>query len=274
MLSFKTDKTKWLDTTNFKREDNIQIGTLTYHYDCNGTKDFHIYTYDPLYHKFMEKIKSVYDELHYGQRKEMKLNEYNEDVVNCEIIYVTELSAIRSTLNKISGHKVHIVNLKSNFFKNIKPDDDIDVYNYEKLLIDPNDNCPTIRNLNVKLLSDYKIIADDQIIECIRGYIYQIRNRKNIKDIILICNDQYDQLKGKHIKTNILELYDNEIKNNRAKFISIIKDINVISHEKREKFVKISFELANIILTIESTEDNNDIIGRTLISMGDEKEKC
>lgn len=130
-----------------EKKNEEEIGIIIYSYKVHSHDNYCIYTYNPIYDKFVDKIYDTY--------KELK-NLENEKIVRYDFIAKSELETIEWVLNGISNNKVVIDDLKE-LFGGINPDSDlVDWFDYDDLLA-INDDDSSIVNLERRQLVDYYV---------------------------------------------------------------------------------------------------------------------
>lgn len=159
MTDKKTTLNELASTNNLKVElsasDKEQkIGVIVCSYKYNTMDNYRVYTYDPIYNKFVDKICNYFDANYDGG------DEYHsENISDYYIIVKSELDAVIRTISGISNYAVTVNDLNG-LFASIDPkSDNVDMFNYKELLTtfdDDSESRLTMIGLNEYKLSKYR----------------------------------------------------------------------------------------------------------------------
>ena len=125
-----------------QEQEKQEIGIIVYSYKRNKSDNYCIYTYDPIYVEFINKICFTYE----GNEEER--------LIGHRIIPKSELSVVKWLLNEITEYSVDISDLHR-FFELIDSNEDAYCFDYDSLL-NTYDEQYSIIGLNEKKLDNFR----------------------------------------------------------------------------------------------------------------------
>jgi len=131
------------------KKSNSEIGVIIYSYKCTKTEDTYcIYTYDPIYDDFVDKICDAYEE--------NRETTSDEKLIGNKIVFKSEMDTIKWILNGISHYAVDTNELNGLFVSIDPKGDEVNWFNYTELLA-TDDEKASMLGLDEKIMDDCRL---------------------------------------------------------------------------------------------------------------------